>query len=120
MKYLTLYNYLIKEEGLTRVQAVRSIAEIRKFQPEVKEAFLKWFDTKECDLTIEGVSYNDLITKDQMKPVRAFKMLDWLKREPYLALRYLAMRPFRADLSKVGSAKVAEDINEEDEDKSDI
>lgn len=119
MKYLSIYNYLVKEEGLTSVQAIRSINEIRKFQPEIKEAFLKWYNTRECNLTVEGVSFHDLTERDKMKPVRAFKMLDWLKREPILALHYLTMRPFRADLSKVGSAKISTKI-EENVDKSDI
>jgi hypothetical protein len=119
MKYLTLYNYLVNEEGLTMVQAFRSISEVRKLQPEIKDAFKNWFDTRECDLVVEGVSFNDLTNRDKMKPVRAFKMLDWLKREPLLALHYLAMRPFRADLSKVGGAKIATQIDIK-QDHSDI
>lgn len=114
MKYLELYRYLIEEEELTRVQAIRSINDIRKFDPEIKKALATWFETKKCVLVIEGVSFEELTTKEEMKPIRAFKMLDWVKREPYLAIRYLARRPFITDMSKVGSAKVAEDIEETD------
>jgi len=53
-----------------------------------------------------------------MKSVRAFKMLDWLKREPVLAHRYLAQQILRADLSKHGSATIKTEIEEPD--KSDI
>lgn len=114
MKYLELYKYLITEEGLTRVQAIRSINDIRKFDPEIKKALGKWFETQTCNLVVEGISFNDLVIIEQMKPIRAFKMLDWAKREPLLAIRYLAKRPFITDMSKVGSAKIAEDIEETD------
>lgn len=114
MKYFELYKYLIDEEGLTRVQAIRSINDIRKFDPEIKKALAAWFESKQCNLVIEGVSFEKLITTLEMKPIRAFKMLDWVKREPFLAIRYLARRSFKADMSKVGSAKIAEDIEETD------
>lgn len=114
MKYLELYKYLVNEEELTRVQAIRSINDIRKFDPEIKKALGKWFETRKCDLVIEGISFNDLVTIEQMKPIRAFKMLDWVKREPFLAIRYLSRKPFITDMSKVGSAKIAEDIEETD------
>ena len=112
MKYIVLYKYLVEVEGLTRVQAIRSINDIRKFDPVIKKAFGSWFETKQCDLEINGVSYQDLVTREEMKPIRAFKMLDWVKREPFLAIRYLARRPFVTDMSKVGSAKIANDIEE--------
>lgn len=114
MKYIELYKYLVNEEGLTRVQAIRSINDIRKFDPEIKKAFGAWFETRKCDLVVEGISFDDLVTIEQMKPVRAFKMLDWVKREPFLAIRYLSRKPFITDMSKVGSAKIAEDIEETD------
>lgn len=114
MKYLDLYKYLVDEEELTRVQAIRSINDIRKFTPEIKKALGIWFETKKCDLVIEGVSFEELVNDEKMKPIRAFKMLDWVKREPYLAIRYLARRPFITDMSKVGSAKIADDIEETD------
>lgn len=118
MKYIDLYNYLRDQEGLNRAQSIRSIIDVRKFDPEIKKAMLTWVETGECDIVIEDVSFNELISSVKMKPVRAFKMLDWLKREPVLAHRYLAQRAMRADLSKYGSAKVAKEVPETD--KSDI
>ncbi len=80
-----------------------------------------WAETGKCDLTIAGVSYNELINAEGMKPIRAFKMLDWLKREPVMAHRYLTQRVMRADLSEFGSATVATELPPETEiDKSDI
>ena len=118
MKYIDLYNYLRDQESLTRVQAIRSILHVRNLDPEVKSAMGVWAKTGNCNLTIADVSFKELVTNAGMKPVRAFKMLDWLKREPVLAHRYLAQRTMRADLSKHGSATIKTDIEETD--KSDI
>lgn len=119
MKYIDLYQYLRNCEKLSRVQAIRSIIEIRQFDPIIKDAMSKWTKTGTCDLIIADVSFNELICTEEMKPIRAFKMLDWLNREPALAHRYLAQRIMRADLSKHGSAKISTEI-EDNTDKSDI
>lgn len=118
MKYLDLYNYLRDNEELNRVQAIRSILDVRHFAPEIKAALKTWATTGKCDIIVADVSYNELVNGVGMKPVRAFKMLDWLSREPVLAHRYLAQRVMRADLSKYGSASIATEIEEAD--KSDI
>lgn len=119
MKYIELYNYLRDTEELSRVQAIRSIMDVRHFSPEIKDALKTWASTGKCDLTIADVSFNELVINVGMKPIRAFKMLDWLQREPVLAHRYLAQRQMRSDLSKHGSASIAaKDID--DVDKSDI
>jgi len=116
MKYIDIYNYLRDNEELSRVQAIRSILAIRKFAAEIKAAVSEWAKTGKCDLVVEDVSFNELVTSEGMKPIRAFKMLDWLKREPVIAHRYLAQRVMRADLSKYGSASMAVDIPETNKD----
>ena len=114
MKYIDLYNYLRDHEELSRTQAIRSILDIRKLDPEIKKALAEWAKKGKCDLTIEGVSFYELVASEDMKPIRAFKMLDWLKREPAIAHRHLAQRIMRADLSKYGSAEIKTDIEETD------
>lgn len=118
MKYIDLYNYLRDNEELNRAQAIRSILAVRKFDPEIKSAMAVWTKTGTCDLVVADVSYKELVSSVSMKPIRAFKMLDWLKREPVLAYRYLVQRVMRSDLSKFGSAQVAIEISETD--KSDV
>lgn len=118
LEYSKLYQYLRENEELSRVQTIRTIIAIRHFAPEIKSALWTWISTAKCDLTVAGVSYNELVADVDMKPIRAFKMLDWLSREPLLAHRYLAQRLMRADLSKCGSASIATNIDEPD--KSDI
>lgn len=115
MEYIKLYRYLRQEEMLTRVQAVRSTYGVRKLDKEIRTGLAVWVKTGKCDLVIADVSFNELIEKEGMKPIRAFKMLDWLKREPLTAYYYLKHRIALADLSKHGSAKVATVIAETDQ-----
>lgn len=114
MEYIKFYNYLRQEEELTRVQAVRSIINVRQLDKDIRKAIAEWVKTGKCNLVIADVSFDELVTKEGMKPIRAFKMLDWLKREPVLAHQYLIKRTAYADLSKFGTAKVATEIEETD------
>ena len=122
MNYIELLNYLMSSEGegLTFIQAVRNIGRIRKMDPEIKSALGKFLQTGKCSHEEAGVTFAELVNSEQMKPIRAFLMLDWLKREPISALKHLALLGIHADLSEVGSAKINEDIDETDIDKSDI
>jgi len=86
---------------------------------EIKRALNAFLKTGVCDYEESGVSFVELVNDEHMKPVRAFLMLDWLKREPVEAMKYLAIRGVHADLSKVGSATIKEDVSEEI-DKSEI
>ena len=122
MNYIELLKYLMSSEGegLTFVQAVRNIGRIRRMDPEIKSALGKFLQTGKCNHEEAGVTFAELVNSEQMKPIRAFLMLDWLKREPVSALKHLALLGIHADLSEVGSAKINEDIDETDIDKSDI
>ena len=122
MNYINLLSYMMSARGedLSFVQAVRNIGRIRKMDPGIKRAMEEFLDTGRCSHTEAGVCFTELIGAEKMKPIRAFLMLDWLKREPMTAMRYLALQGIHADLSAVGSAKIATEINEESIDKSDI
>lgn len=122
MKYIDLFNYLISKDGedLSFVQAVRNIGRIRKLDPVIKEALVGFLNTGKCSHTEAGVCFTELVGTEKMKPIRAFLMLDWLKREPISGLKYLALRGIHADLSEVGSANVATKIDESSIDKSDL
>lgn len=89
--YVKLYQYLINEEELSRVEAARNIKRIMKLDAEIYAAFKQWFLGKQIpDIEINGVSYHELTEDEGMMPVRAFLMLDWIKREPAEAMRYMA------------------------------
>lgn len=107
-------------ENLTFVQAVRNIGRIRKMDPEIKKALIGFLNTGKCSHIEAGVCFTELVNKEKMKPIRAFLMLDWLKREPVTALKYLTLRGIHADLSEVGSAKIATKTDECSIDKSNL
>ena len=122
MKYIDIFNYLISKDGenLSFVQAIRNIGRIRKMDPIIKEALISFLNTGKCSHTEAGVCFTELIGKEKMKPIRAFLVLDWLKREPITALQYLALRGIHADLSKVGTAEITTDIDKSTINQSDI
>lgn len=122
MNYIELLNYMMSKDGedLSLVQAVRNIGRIRKLNPEIKKAMEDFLNTGKCSYTAAGVCFTELIGAEKMKPIRAFLMLDWLKREPVTALKYLTLKGIHADLSEVGSASIATTIDENSIDKSDI
>ena len=122
MNYIELLSYLMSKEGedLSFIQAVRNIGRIRKLDPEIKKSLIDFLNTGKCSHTESGVCFTELVGVEKMKPIRAFLMLDWLKREPATALKYMALRGIHADLSDVGSASVATKIDDSSIDKSDI
>lgn len=121
MNYIDLLTYLMSSRGenLRLVQAVRNISRIRKMDNGIKRSLNTFLKTGVCDHEEAGVSFVELVNDEQMKPIRAFLMLDWLKREPIEAMKYLAIRGVHADLSKVDSAAIKEEVSEET-DKSEI
>lgn len=122
MKYIDLFNFLVSKEGeqLSVVQAIRNIMRIKKIDPSIKQAMETYFATGKCGYTEAGVSFTELVHKEKMKPVRAFLMLDWLKREPITALKYLALRDFHTDLVSSGNAKVSDKVDEVQTEETDI
>jgi len=94
IKYLSLYRYLTDTnvgEGLKPFEAVRNINRIRNIKnPAILAAMKSYFETGITpDISINGVTFQQLVNNEDMKPVRAFLMLDWLDSEPMEALNYL-------------------------------
>ena len=74
---------ILKEEGYPAFMVENTIIKIDNFCPQVKSAFEKWTQTKECeDIVVEGYSFSNLMDKYGMTPVGAYITLDWLSREP--------------------------------------
>lgn len=91
IKYIQLFNYLTSDEKLNPWSACRSIQRIRKLPKEYKEAVLDVLEGTEPDLEEHGVTIRDIREKDNMAPVRAILMLDWIRREPAVAARYMEL-----------------------------
>ena len=129
IKYESLLKYLTENELFSRIQALRIINRIRKLDPEIKKEFIKWFCYNRMPLlTIEGVTFEELINDEKMRPVRAFLFMDWLKREPVIALTYMAqlnetrpLEPFMdRDVEKMKTIKVKLDLPEVSKEESEI
>lgn len=105
LKYIQLYNYLVSEEGLNPISAYRSIQRIRVLPSELKNSVLQVMQGEFPNIEYHGVTLNELIENEHMKPVRAILMLDWIRREPAVAMRYMETERLRAPMQFSDSDK---------------
>lgn len=131
ISYIKFYTYLVGEANLSSLEAIRTINRVRKLDSQIKNALIDWFNQEEVSLTINDVSFDELVNDEGFTPVRAFLLLDWIKREPAQAMHYMAIERFtqstppsdelqlrfRETLQTEGKP-VPSDLS--DEDKSDI
>lgn len=113
IQYIQLYNYLEKQEELEGVQILRRIFKIRRLQKKYLEAIEKILAGKTPELIEDGITYEELVDKDNFKPIRAILMLDWIRREPEAAKNYMAENYLKAPimpLDKEEKEDVAEAI----------
>lgn len=110
IEYIKLYNYLVNVEELERSQILRNILRIRKLPKDLLEAVLVIITHPEAypNITVEGVTFEELVDKDGMKKIRAILMLDWIRREPESALSYMAENTMRAPIQPLDQKELAE------------
>lgn len=96
IKYIQLYTHLIEEEGLNPISAYQSTLRVRKLPVELKDAVSQVLDGMCPEVEYHEVTLRELIEKDEMKPIRAILMLDWIRREPAIAMRYMAFERLHA------------------------
>lgn len=130
IKYIQLFNYIVTEEDSNPINACRVIQKIRQLPDELKLAVLDVVEGKIPYVEFHDISLEELINNDKMKPVRAILMLDWIRREPAIAMRYMEIERHRApqtvtDSDKEMLEKVLEKLNTKDtiiaeENKEDI
>ena len=114
IKYISLFKYLIEDEGLNPMSAYRNIQRIRMLPPEFILAVFEVLSTYVPDMEIGGVSFRELTVNDGMKPIRAILMLDWLRREPAVAIRYMATERYRSVMVGLPKQREVEKITQED------
>ena len=114
IKYISLFKYLIEDEGLNPMSAYRNIQRIRMLPPEFKQAVFEVLSSYVPDMEIGGVSFRELTENDGMKPIRAILMLDWLRREPAVAIRYMATERYRSVMVGLPKQREVEKITRED------
>ena len=90
IQYIKLYNYLTEQENLKTRDALHSILRVKKLPKELQCLVIDVMNGLIPDYSIREVSLVDLMNKDDMKPIRAILFLDWLRREPEHAIRYMA------------------------------
>ena len=99
IEYLKLYNYL-KNDGLELMHIIRVVSKVRRLPKEYLEAVYLVLEQADPDIRIEehGVTYKELVEKNSMKPIRAILMLDWIRREPEVAISYMSETMMRAPI----------------------
>lgn len=89
IKYISLYRYLASEEKLSGKAILRDIRRIRRLPSEYKNAVIDIMDGYIPDISSNGVTLEELINKDDMSPIRALLFLDWVRRNPSGAFKYM-------------------------------
>lgn len=91
ISYTKLYNYLRNDEDMSKLETIRTIQRIRKIAPEIRLALIQYLKGIPVDISVCGVTFKELVNNENFCATRAFLFLDWLKREPQAALRYMAI-----------------------------
>ena len=81
-----LMNYLVNELGYEEKRAKRTISALRKVEPSILEAFLRWFYTGNFPKeSLYGINVKALCDKRSLDAVTAFLTVDWAARDPQAA-----------------------------------
>lgn len=88
IKYRYLFTNLEKDFGF--VDSVKFINRIRKFSPKLLDALYMYQEKGTVpEIEVKGVFLNELIEKEQMSPIGALIMLDWIEKKPEDAFDYM-------------------------------
>lgn len=90
IQYVKLYNYLSDIEKMSGKAVLRTILRIRKLPLGLKNAIIDVMDGLIPNISIHSVTLEELINEDDMTPVRAILFLDWLRREPKEAMKFMS------------------------------
>ena len=110
IKYIQLFRYLLKEETHNPFTAILVINQIRKLPIEFKDAVWLVMEGLIPNLECHEIMLNDLIEKDNITIIRAILLLDWIRREPAIGVRYMSAERLRAPqtISETDKPKLAE------------
>lgn len=98
IEYTKLYEHLTQNENLSSWEAIRNISKVRKLAPEILKALKDWNYGAVPEISVNGVSYAELTEVEDLKPIQAFLMLDWLKRDPVAAMRFMETERLRSPI----------------------
>lgn len=103
IEYTKLYEHLTQNENLSPWEAIRNISKVRKLAPEILKAIKDWSDGAVPEISVNGVSYAELTEIEDLKPIQAFLMLDWLKRDPVAAMRFMETERLRSPIQPLSN-----------------
>ena len=98
IKYIDLFNYYQDTEELNIAETLRNIWRVRKLPNEYKEIIAEILDKKQPQFECNGITIEELVMKDKMKPVSAVLFLDWVRRDPIEAMRFMHTDRLRTPL----------------------
>lgn len=121
--YKKLYEHFLHVMQQTRSEALRNLWRTRNLPPEFKTVIYHILENNPAeyrDFKVNEVTLTQLVNDEDMKPVQAVFFLDWLRREPYHALNFLASHrlksPFERDEDVINELKAAYERNKKGND----
>ncbi len=106
INYFTLYNYLIDNEKFNKITALRTIWRVRRLPNEYKIAVLEIIAGNSPHLECEGITLNKLVNEEDMSPLAGVLFLDWFRREPFEASKFMEHERFRTPFEQLEEAEL--------------
>ena len=82
-----LKRILVSELNYTKAETKAVISEVAELEPQIQGALVQWMETRKLpDLEIQGFTVDFLMQISDCTPISALLTLDWLLKEPKVAL----------------------------------
>ena len=96
IKYMHLMQAVVAETGLRPTAVYDTIVKIRQLPDELKAVVAAILDGSTPNVEYQGVTLQEIIEQDKIAPLRAVLLLDWIRREPAVAMRYMEKERYHA------------------------
>lgn len=119
IKYMLLLKTIVEETGMHPSAVYDTIVKVRQLPDELKAVLAAVLDGNTPQVEYHGVTLQDIIDKDKITPLRAVLILDWIRREPAIAMRYMEIERYHApqkvtDVDKQMLSTVLEKLHAKD------
>lgn len=104
IKYIDLYNYYKDTEKLNLTETLRNIWRVRQLPTEYKVLIAEILEGKVPQFECNGITLEELTIKDKMTRISAVLFLDWVRRDPLEAMRFMHTDRLRTPLSPLSKA----------------